>query len=223
MMNENPIRVMLVDDHQVLRDGLRALLEIEDDITVVGEASTGQEAIDLSQKLQPQIVIVDLGLPDMSGIDLIPMIQQKLHDARIVVLSMHTSRDYVMKSINAGCHGYVPKSSAHSSLLEAIRVVMTGERYLHPKAASALVESIQQKHTKADILEILSDRELNVVKLTAMGFTSREVGLQLGISPKTVDTYRQRAMEKLEIESRPDLIRFALQTGLLDDLLQGKS
>jgi two-component system response regulator NreC len=98
---------------------------------------------------------------------------------------------------------------------------MTGERYLHPKAASALVESIQQKRTKEDILEILSDRELNVVKLTAMGFTSREIGLQLHISPKTVDTYRQRAMEKLEFENRPDLIRFALQTGLLDDILQG--
>ena len=221
-MNEMPIRVMLVDDHQVLRDGLRALLEVEDDISVVGEASTGREAIEISKKLLPQVIVLDLGLPDISGLDLIPIFQKELKNSRVVVLSMHTSRDYVMKAIDAGCHGYVPKSSAHSSLLEAIRVVMTGDRYLHPKAASALVESIQQKHTKADILEILSDRELNVVKLTAMGFTSREVGLQLSISPKTVDTYRQRAMEKLEIENRPDLIRFALQTGLLDDFLQGK-
>jgi two-component system response regulator NreC len=220
-MNDTLLRVMLVDDHQVLRDGLRVLLEGEDDITVVGEASTGQAAISSAQKLMPQIVVVDIGLPDMSGLDLIPMICSELPDTRIVVLSMHTSREHVMKAMDVGCHGYVPKSSAHTSLLEAIRVVMTGERYLHPKAASALVESIQQKRTKEDILEILSDRELNVVKLTAMGFTSREIGLQLHISPKTVDTYRQRAMEKLEFENRPDLIRFALQTGLLDDILQG--
>jgi DNA-binding NarL/FixJ family response regulator len=222
-MDDTSIRVMLVDDHQVLRDGLRVLLEVEADITVVGEASTGQEALTLARKLQPQIMVVDIGLPDMSGLDLIPIICAELPNTRIVVLSMHTSREHVMKAMDVGSHGYVPKSSAHTSLLEAIRVVMTGERYLHPKAASALVESILQKHSKKDILEILSDRELTVVKLTAMGFTSREIGLQLNISPKTVDTYRQRAMEKLEIESRPDLIRFALQTGLLDGLLHGES
>ncbi|MGD2155621.1 MAG: response regulator transcription factor [Anaerolineales bacterium] len=220
MMNKTQIRIVLVDDHQVLRDGLRVLLEDEGDIAIVGEASTGKEAITISKKLKPEIIVVDIGLLDISGLDLIPILKKELPNVRIVILSMHTSREYVMKAIEAGCYGYVPKSSAHTSLLEAIRVVMTGERYLHPKAASALVESLQQKRTKADILEILSDRELSVVRLTAMGHTSREIGLDLSISPKTVDTYRQRAMEKLEIENRPDLIRFALQSGLLDDFMR---
>jgi len=222
-MNKTQIRIVLVDDHQVLRDGLRALLEDEGDITIVGEASTGKEAIAISKKLKPEIIVVDIGLPDISGLDLIPIIKEEIPNVRVVVLSMHTSREYVMKAIDAGCHGYVPKSSAHTSLLEAIQVVMTGERYLHPKATSALIESLQQKRTKTDILGTLSDRELSVVKLTAMGFTSREIGLRLNISPKTVDTYRQRAMEKVEIVNRPDLIRFALQTGLLDDFMQGKN
>jgi two-component system response regulator NreC len=219
MMNKTQIRIVLVDDHQVLRDGLRVLLEDEGDIAIVGEAGTGKEAITISKKLKPEIIVVDIGLPDISGLELIPILKKELQNVRIVILSMHTSREHVMKAIDAGCHGYVPKSSAHTSLLEAIRVVMTGERYLHPKAASALVEFIQQKRTKADILEILSDRELSVIKLTAMGYTSREIGLDLSISPKTVDTYRQRAMEKLEIENRPDLIRFALKSGLLEDFM----
>lgn len=219
-IEDQPTQVMLVDDHQVLRDGLRFLLEVEGDIVVVGEAGTGQEAIAMFSQLTPDVVVVDLGLPDISGLELIPVFLAGPQQTRVVVLSMHISREYVMNAVDAGCHGYVPKSSAHSSLLEAIRVVMAGERYLHPKAASALVESLQEQLSQQDPLALLSERELTVVTLTAMGFASREIGLRLNISPKTVDTYRQRAMEKLEIENRPDLLRFALQHGLLDEFMQ---
>jgi len=218
-MNPDKVRVMLVDDHQMLRDGLRVLLDGETDITVVAEAGSASGALEKAARLQPDIMVLDLGLPDRSGLELIPDLLEQVPGVRIVVLSMHTGRDFILKAIDAGCHGYVPKSSAHTSLLEAIRVVITGEQYLHPKAASALVDSIRKKRSRFELLETLSERELDVIKFIAMGFTSREIGLRLNISPKTVDTYRQRAMEKLGINQRPELIRFAIQHNLLDDLL----
>ncbi len=219
-MNEDPIRVLLVDDHQMLRDGLRSLLESRDEVQVIGEANSGGEAIQRAQDLQPQVLILDLGLPDMNGMDVIRAVKEKQPDLKIVVLSMHISREYVKGAVEAGCDGYIPKSSTHSSLLDAIRVVMGGERFLHPKAASALVESITKEEPIESRLQELSDREVEVVRLTAMGFTSRESGLKLNISPKTVDTYRSRAMEKLDLQQRSELIRFALQAGLLDDILE---
>ena len=123
-----------------------------------------------------------------------------------------------MKAIEAGCDGYVPKSSAHTNLLQAIRVVYSGERYLHPKAATVLVDELTDRQAQNGLLSILSDREKDVIRLTAMGFTSREIGDKLALSPKTVDTYRLRAMEKLNLKHRSDIIRFALQAGLLDDM-----
>ena len=134
------------------------------------------------------------------------------------MLSMHTKRDFVVEAIEAGCDGYVPKSSAHTSLLQAIGVVLSGERYLHPKAATALMDSLTGDQTAAEQFAELSDREQEVLRLTAMGYTSREIAEKLVISSKTVETYRQRAMEKLDLEHRSDLIRFALRAGLLDGL-----
>jgi len=220
-MNENPIQVLLVDDHQMLRDGLRSLLESKDQVVVIGEASSGKEALQHVQDMEPEVVILDLGLPDMNGLNVIQDIKARQPDVKIVVLSMHISREYVKGAVEAGCDGYIPKSSTHTSLLDAIQVVMEGERFLHPKAASALVASITEETSTEDQLQELSDRELEVVRLTAMGFTSRESGLRLNISPKTVDTYRSRAMEKLDLSKRSELIRFALQAGLLDDILEG--
>ncbi len=123
-----------------------------------------------------------------------------------------------MQAIKAGCDGYVPKSSAHTNLLRAIRVVYSGERYLHPTAATAVVDELTDRQEKAGLLSVLSDREKEVLQLTAMGFTSREIGAKLALSPKTVDTYRQRAMDKLNLEHRSDVIRFALHAGLLNDI-----
>jgi two-component system, NarL family, response regulator NreC len=216
-MPANPVRILLVDDHKVLRDGLRSLLESEDDLVVIAEAGTGQEAIALTQEHQPDVIVMDLGLPDMSGLEVIRTIRESNKESRIVVLSMYSRREFVVPAIEAGCDGYVPKSSTHTSLLEAIRVVLRGERFLHPTAATALMESISNKQSDAEKFAALSEREQDVLRLSVLGFTSREIGEQLFISPKTADTYRQRAMDKLELTHRSDLIKFALRAGILDD------
>ncbi len=215
-MTDPTITILLVDDHKVLRDGLRALLESEPDLKVVADVGSGAEGIAAARSTQPDIIIMDLGLPDMSGLDAIRAIRQENNTSRIIVLSMHSRREFVLPAIEAGCDGYIPKSSTHTSLLHAIRVVLTGERYLHPKAATALMETITNKQTEQELFGALSEREQEVLRLSAMGYTSREIGDQLIISPKTVDTYRQRAMEKLSLEHRSDLIKFAVRAGILD-------
>jgi two-component system, NarL family, response regulator NreC len=219
---DKKITILLVDDHKVLRDGLRALLESEDDLTVVAEADTGAQAITLAQSRQPDVIVMDLGLPDMSGLDAIRAIRQENQRSRIVVLSMYSRREFVIPAIEAGCDGYVPKSSTHTSLLQAIRVVLRGERFLHPTAATALVERFtEQQASEAEQFSELSEREREVLRLVAAGYTSREIGNKLIISPRTVDTYRHRAMEKLGLDQRSDLVKFALRAGILDDYKEG--
>lgn len=215
---ETKIKILLADDHKVLRDGLRALLEGEGDMEVVAEAGTVDDAVQLTTKFLPDVVVMDLGMPGGSGLDAIRLIRQKELSVRIVVLSMHSGREMVMQVLQAGSDGYVPKSSAHTDLIQAIRTVYKGQRFLHPEATTALVDELLDKQEESKLLGILSDRERDVLKLTAMGFTSREIGDQLALSPKTVDTYRERAMMKLNIEHRTDIIRFALRAGLLDSL-----
>jgi two-component system response regulator NreC len=216
-MTEEPIRVLLADDHQMLRDGLRALLESQTDMCVVAEAGTGDEAVRLTGEAQPDVIVMDLGMPGLSGLEAIQAIRHQNLPVRIVVLSMHGGREIITQTLQAGADGYVPKSSAHDSLLQAIRVVHAGQRFLHPTAATALVDQMLDEQREKKLLTVLSERETEVLRWTAMGFTSREVGQKLALSPKTVDTYRQRAMEKLQLNNRSDLIRFALRAGLLDD------
>jgi two-component system response regulator NreC len=216
-MTTTTIRILLVDDHQILREGLRALLDSEPDMRVVAEAGNGKDAIRLTAEHIPDIVVMDLGLPDMSGLDAIREIRNLNNGVRTVVLSMHTQKEFVLQAIDAGCDGYVPKSTAHTSLLQAIRTVQAGERFLHPKVATVLIESLTNNTTEAGQFNQLSDRERDVLRLTAQGFISREIADQLLLSPKTVETYRQRAMEKLGLEHRSDLIRFALRAGILDE------
>jgi two-component system, NarL family, response regulator NreC len=211
------ITILLVDDHVVLRDGLRVLLDDEPGLRVVGEAGTGAEALRLAAELQPDIIIMDIGLPDMSGVDVIRDIRRQNETTRIIVLSMYTRREFVVPAVEAGCDGYIPKSSTHTDLLAAIPVVLRGEQYLHPKAATALVRSFTGSRSAGEQFAALSEREQTVLQLTALGFTSREIGEKLIISPKTADTYRQRAMEKLGLAHRSDLIQFALRAGILDD------
>mgnify|MGYP000892102227 FL=1 len=215
-MNHTPITILLVDDHKVLRDGLRALLESEPDLKVIADVGSGGDGIQAARSWRPDVIVMDLGLPDMSGLEAIRAIRQENSFSRIIVLSMHSRREFVLPAIEAGCDGYIPKSSTHTSLLQAIRVVLTGERYLHPKAATALMESFTHKQTELEQFEALSEREQDVLRLSAMGYSSREIGDQLIISPKTADTYRQRAMEKLNLIHRSDLIKFAVRAGILD-------
>ena len=216
-MTETVIRVLLADDHQVLRDGLRALLESQPDMQVVAEAGTGDDAFRLAATARPDVIVMDLGMPGLSGLDAIRQIRQQQLPVHIVVLSMHGGKEIVMQALEAGSDGYVPKSSAHTSLLQAIRVVHAGQRFLHPTAATAVVDEMLDERREMKLLESLSERETEVLRWTAMGFTSREVGERLALSPKTVDTYRERAMEKLALKNRSDIVRFALRAGLLAD------
>ncbi len=215
-MNAKKITILLVDDHKMLREGLKALLESEEDMQVIGEADTGEQAIRLGVELKPDIIVMDLGLPDMNGVSAIRAIRDRNRKSQIIVLSMYANKVVVMQSIEAGCAGYVPKSSAHTDLLEAIHTVLEGKRFLHPTAATALVESITTDQPLEGKFESLSKREQEVLKLTAKGFNSREIGKQLYLSAKTIETYRQRAMQKLNLQHRSDLVDFALKVGLLN-------
>lgn len=216
-MSAQPLRIVLVDDHQILRDGIRVLLEGEPGMRVIGECGSGGEALDLCAREQPDLVVLDLSLPDMSGLDVLRQLQEKQPGVRVVVLSMHTQREFVLQALAAGCAAYVPKSTAHTSLLEAIQTVRRGERFLHPKVASVLIESFSGDMSEIQQFQALSERERDVLQLTAWGFNSREIGEKLALSSKTVETYRQRAMEKLGLEHRADLIRFALRAGILGE------
>jgi two-component system response regulator NreC len=218
-MNPENIRILLVDDHQILREGLRSLLESEPDLKVVAEAGRGDEAIQMAEITQPDLIVMDLGLPDMNGLEVVDALRHKALHFKIIVLSMHTQREFVLKAIELGCDAYVPKSSAHTSLLEAIRAVMNGERYLHPKVSTVLYESFSKEPTEAEQFAQLSEREQEVIRLTAIGFISREIADRLMLSPKTVETYRARAMEKLGLEHRTDLVKFALRAGILEDFV----
>jgi two-component system response regulator NreC len=188
------------------------------DLCVVGEADSGEVALQLVSRTQPDVVVMDLGMPGMGGLAAIQELRTRKEDCRVVVLSMHSDREIVTRALRAGCDGFVPKSSAHIRLLHAIRTVHAGETYLHAKAISAMVNDYVEKEKQAVLLESLSEREREVIHLTALGFTSREIGERLAISPKTVDTYRQRGMIKLALEHRSDLVRFAIQAGLLNDI-----
>jgi DNA-binding NarL/FixJ family response regulator len=211
------IRVLLVDDHTVLRDGLRVLVDGEDDLVTIAEAGTGKEAIQKIADLSPDVVVLDIGLPDGNGIDVAGEIRRRELPVHIVILSMYGDRELVMRAMEAGCDGFVPKSSAHTDLLQAIRTVHQGKRFLHPDAVTEMVSGILAKQDEERLLSMLSEREIEVLRLVARGHTSKEIGDQLALSPKTVDTYRQRAMNKLELDSRAAIINYALKAGLLND------
>ncbi|MBT3670623.1 MAG: response regulator transcription factor [Bacteroidetes bacterium] len=216
-MSKELIRVMLVDDHQILRDGLKILIDGEADLDVIGEANNGEEALSLVNNLKPDVIIIDLGMPGMGGLEAIRLIKKTSSKSKVVVLTMHGEKEMISQSFKAGSDGFVPKSIAHSSLLEAIRAVMKGERYLNPDSAVNLMEDVSQRFEKTLMLKDLSEREVEVFTLVALGYSRTVISKQLSISPKTVDTYRVRAMEKLGLENRAAMIRFAIQAGMMVD------
>lgn len=209
------IRVMLVDDHAVLRSGLKALLDAEVDMRVVGEASTGEEAIDKVSLLRPDVVIMDLTMPGMGGLEATRRITAG--GTRVLVLTMHPEDDHLLAVLEAGGSGYVRKTSADRDLTEAIRTVARDEVFLYPSAAKLLLKGykVRSEPAEADPIEKLSQRERDVMRLTAEGYSSTEIGEMLFISPKTVETYRARVMEKLGLNHRSELVRQALRAGLL--------
>ena len=210
------IRVLLVDDHSVLRAGLKALLEAEPDFRVVGEASTGEEGIQKASLMKPDVVVMDLSMPGMGGLEATKRIVEEA-TAKVLVLTMHAEEDHLLAVLEAGGSGYVRKTSADTDLTTAIRTVARDEVFLYPTAAKLLLKGFRVKteEKEHDPLEKLTDREREVMAMTAEGFSSSEIGEKLFISPKTVDTYRSRIMEKLKLHHRSELVRFALNTGLL--------
>lgn len=209
------IKVVLVDDHAVLRAGLCALLEEQDDISVVGQAETADEGLEMVATTAPDIVVMDLGMPGKTAFEAICEIRQDYPEVGMIVLSMHKGNEIVTKALESGADGYVPKSSAHTDLLRAIRTVHGGKAYLHPSATTVLVQSIRNAGGAQVILSTLSDREREVMQWTARGYSSREIGEMLAISGKTVDTYRSRLMQKLDIDHRSELVELAYRAGML--------
>jgi two-component system response regulator NreC len=211
------IRILLADDHPVLRSGLEALLALEDGLQVVGQASTGAEAVEKTRLLRPDVVVMDLSMPGMDGLEATKQIVALGLDARVLVLTSQSEEDFLLPVLEAGGGGFVRKTSADSDLVNAIRTVARGEVFLYPSATRLLLRRYQQgrePHAEGP-LESLSDREREVLALTAEGYSSAEIGKKLFLSPKTVDTYRARMMQKLGLTHRAELVRLALETGLL--------
>ncbi len=210
------IRILLVDDHQVLRSGLRALLNLEPDFDVVGEASNGIEAVKLAETLRPDIIVMDVSMPEMDGLKAAEEIQSLGLQSKIVMLTVHADEEYLFQTLKAGASGFVHKSSADRELIEAIRTANRGDIFLYPSAIKKLLgEYLRGESRQADEKDRLTNREREVLKATAEGYTNHEIAEQLVISPKTVDTYRQRIMEKLNLHHRSELIRYALKRGYL--------
>jgi two-component system response regulator NreC len=208
--------VLLVDDHGMFRAGVKALLEQERGFEVVAEASTGEEGVDLVRAHKPDVVIMDLSMPGSDGLEATRRISALGLKSKVLVLTAHAEEEYLVPVVEAGASGYLSKTSADLDLVEAIRVVARGEVYLPPKATRLLLQHYKSAPgDEGPSAQDLSTREQEVLALTAEGYSSREIGERLFISPKTVDTYRARIMEKLGLNHRSELVRFALRTGLL--------
>lgn len=221
-MSDKSIRIALADDHAVLRAGLRVLLNAEPDITVVGEAGDGAEALAIVEQQTPDILVLDLMMPNIKGIDIIEQVIRQYPKTRVLVLTMHAESQYIRHVVKAGVAGYVLKSSADTELIKAIRAVASGQNYLTPEATQVLMHDYRALDrddagaSPPSGLALLSEREREVMVMTALGYSSREIGELLFISPKSVDTYRQRLMDKLQLESRAALVQYALKNGMLE-------
>lgn len=216
------IRVLLVDDHMVVRIGLRALIDSEPDMQVAGEAGNGVEAIEQVRMLQPDVVVMDIAMPEMDGLEATRRIRAQSPACPILILTVHAQEKYLFPVLKAGGAGYVLKSTVDTELLDAIRTVARGGAFLYPSATRMLLEDyLSQLHSgpEQDAYGSLSEREREVLKFIALGHTAKEVADKLAISPKTVETYRTRIMEKLNLNSRVDLVQYALARGLLAEYM----
>jgi DNA-binding NarL/FixJ family response regulator len=209
--------VLLVDDHTVLRAGLEALLSLEPDIEVVGMVGTGEESIERVKAIRPDVVVMDLDMPGMGGLEATRQISALELGAHVLILTSHAEHEYLLPVLEAGAQGFVRKTSADEDLISAIRMVSRGEVFLYPSATKLLLKGFKhaEESGQAAPLEELSEREREVLALTAEGYSSAETGKKLFLSPKTVDTYRSRLMRKLGLSHRAELVRFALETGIL--------
>ena len=211
----NKIRVLLADDHTVLRAGLRSLISHETDMEVVGEAGDGQESLAKATELEPDVVVMDIAMPKANGLEAISALRRGGVKSKILVLTMYSEEQYLMQVLRRGGNGYVLKRSADTELMQAIRTVHAGGVFLYPSAARLLVDDRASDDGESAGLDLLTEREREVLKLTVEGYTNQEIATRLIISVKTVDTYRSRIMGKLNLRHRSELVRYALRKGLL--------
>ncbi len=209
----NKIKVLIVDDHAILREGIRALLCGNDDIEIAGEASEGKEAIEKARELTPDVILMDLVMPGIDGLEAIRRIREEIPTAKILVLTQYETKEYILTAIKAGAIGYVAKKALSSDLVIAIRAVNQGTLFLYPSAAVALIEDYRQ-HSALELPDPLTKREKEILKLIAEGKTSREISEIFHISIRTVEGHRLRITKKLGIYNRTELLKYAMQTRL---------
>ena len=212
------IKVLIVDDHTLVRDGIRSLLSLAADIEVIGEAANGKEALEKIKELAPDVVLMDLAMPIMGGLDAMRRIRRDFPGTKVLALTQYDDSDYVIPVIEAGARGFVTKMAAFSELASAIQAVYRGESFLSPSAAAALVEERQHRTSvegEKDPYQQLTDREREVLKLVVEGYTAREIADILVVSPKTVEWYKTSLMNKLNIHNKTDLVRFAIRKRII--------
>jgi DNA-binding NarL/FixJ family response regulator len=213
----NPIRIVLAEDHAMMRDGLRSLIRKEEDMRIVGEAETGAQAVEYAKKLGPHVMILDIGLPDLNGIDATRMIIKDYPHIRIIGLSMHADRSLVGEMLKAGACGYVPKDCAYEELIESIHQAVAGNTYLSPEITRGVVDSFVRnppKEGEDSAFAVLSERERQVLQLLAEGNATKEIAHKLGVSVRTAETHRRNIMDKLDMRSVAELTKYAIRTGL---------
>ena len=213
-----PIRVLLADDHTLIRAGLRMVVVSQPDFTVVGEASDGREAVALAEQLKPDVVVMDIGMPSLNGIEACRQIHDSLLGTQVIMLSMHSDEGYVLRALKAGAKGYMLKDSAEADLASAIRAVTAGKSFFSPAVSKILLEDYMRKLKRTgaeDSFDLLSPREREVLQLVAEGKSSKEVANLLSLSVYTVETHRAKMMQKLNLHNIPELILYAVRKGVI--------
>ena len=210
-----PVSVMLADDHAVVRDGLRALLEGGNDLQVVAVAGNGREAVAEALRLRPDIVIMDIAMPELDGVEATRRIVERCPETRVLILSMYLSAEHIYRALQAGAQGYVLKESAGEEVVDAIRALRAGKRYLSHRITETVIDDYLREGTNVSPLDSLSLRERDVLQLVVEGRTNAAIAQALSLSPKTVETYRARIMKKLKVRDTVELVKFSMRHGLI--------
>jgi DNA-binding NarL/FixJ family response regulator len=212
-------KVVLADDHTIVRKGLRSLLDGEQDMDVIGEAGDGREAIELVAHLKPHVVVMDIGMPVLNGLEATRRILKKHPETKVLILTMHTNEEYVFEILRAGASGYIIKKAAPTELVSAIRAIKQGESFLSPSISKKVIDEYLLRageEGKEDVFELLTNREREVLQLIAEGYSTREIAEKLFVSAKTVETHRSNLMKKLDLHGTADLTRYAVRKGIVD-------